>query len=106
MNRKQKVAVVVGVVVIVLLVLFPPWIIHVDMLSDMEPWHIKHGPAWIGSPPRSPFAECCTSCPTTRALPMPQREYAPGSATRRLTGSRGYRISSPPSPSSSPPCSC
>ena len=58
MNRKQKVAVVVGVVVIVLLVLFPTWRVgNGDTDFDSPGWSYQYGHAWIGSPPENPFRE-------------------------------------------------
>lgn len=53
MNRKQKVAIVVGIVVMVLLALFPPWMLC-DGASDSTGWTYQHGLAWIGSPPEDP----------------------------------------------------
>lgn len=52
MNRKQKVAVVIGALVMVIPVLLPPW--KVDPfpgLGESPVWIEHHGPAWIGSPP-------------------------------------------------------
>ena len=53
-NRKQNIAIVVGMVVIVLLLLFPPWRLG-DGTSDFPGWSYQHGPAWIGSPPEGPI---------------------------------------------------
>ena len=56
MNRKQKVAVVVGVVVVAGLALFPPWVLEGDAYSEFEPWRLTLGPAFLFSPPEAPGA--------------------------------------------------
>jgi len=56
MNRKQKVAGVVGVVVIVLLVLFPPWQTEMDENLTGGGWRCAHGPSWIGCAPEHPLS--------------------------------------------------
>jgi hypothetical protein len=51
MNRRQRVAVVVGALVVLLLALFPPWVFDDAAFAEAEPWRLTHGPTFIFSPP-------------------------------------------------------
>jgi hypothetical protein len=52
MNRKQKICLLAGITAIVVMGLFPPWLLEIKMGSrDHIRTFVQHGPyAWIGNP--------------------------------------------------------
>lgn len=56
MNRKQKTCLLVGITVIVVMGLYPPWVLESKEIWARKPkYTLEPGPySWIGSPPTRP----------------------------------------------------